>query len=214
MLSATVFFAIALALLALAGCGLFSGLVGTEIVVKGRHRSLREQVLGSFDMLEEEVYELAGVRSIDPVTGAPKAPPQMTESKRQALAARQSMEFNRDDVLHFERAGYVGEGNNGLPVFFEDQKRTLKAQDSRLFKLVLEVCAEEARDRQVIMRRIVETNPELEGKQGLEAVRRILAEKFRQQAEPGTRIQLPDGRWVLKGAAEAPPMTRARRSFE
>lgn len=181
------------------GCGLFGGVVGTRIVVKGRHTTLREQVLGSFEELEDEVYLLAGVRAVDPVSGAPKAPPEMTESEQRALAARRSMEFNHDDVLSFKRAGHVGEGSDGLLVFFDGRKSELQAADARLSRLVSGITAEENNDRLVIMRRIVETTPGLDGPAGFETVGRILAERYRQEAEPGMRVQLPDGSWAVKG---------------
>jgi len=183
------------------GCTLVRGLVGTEIVVAQRYETLEEQVLGSFGSLEDEVYALAGVRSVDPLTGNPEAPPPMTESKRRALEAQRSMEFNRDDVLDFKRRGYVGEGNEGLLVFFEDAKGSLRRSAPRLYELVEAVTAEENRDRLAIMQRAVQTTPALDGEEGLKTVKHVLAQKHRREAEPGTRVQLPDGRWVSKGQA-------------
>ena len=183
-----------------AGCGGLGGLVGTRIVVRTRRQSLREQVLGTYGELEEEVYLLAGVRSVDPLTGQPKPPPKMTPSQRRALDARRSMEFNRDDLLLFKRLGYVGEGRGGLPVFFPEQQEELKAESPWLFRLVSEIVAEEQQDRERILERIVETTPELHGEDGLRQVKAILAENYRLEAEPGMRVQLPDGTWVTKRA--------------
>lgn len=187
------------AVLLLSGCGLFDGLVGTEIEVKGRHRSLEEQVLGSYDYVGEEVYLLAGVRSIDPLSGRPAPARPMTPSETRALAARRRIEFNRDDVLAFKRAGCVGEGNDGLLVLLEDGAAHLRAEDPRRFRLVRDVTSEENEDRLVLRQRIVDTNPELAGPQGLATVGRILAARYRDEAEPGMRVQLPDGTWTTGG---------------
>jgi len=180
------------------GCNLLKGLVGTEIVVARRYETLEDQVLGSFDSLEHEVYVLAGVRSVDPLTGTPKAPAPLTESKRRALEARRSMEFNRDDVLLFKRRGYVGESSEGMLMFFDEERDRLKATDARLHGLVDAIVAEENRDRMVIMERTVQTTPALRGQEGLRSVQRILAKKYRREAEPGMKVQLPDGTWAVK----------------
>lgn len=174
------------------------GLVATRIVVRSARQSLRDQVLGAYDELGEEVFALAGVRSIDPVTGKPAPAPVMTESQRLALAARRSMEFNRDDVLRFKRLGYVGEGADGFLVVLEDETKTLQEENPWLFMLVRDVVAEENEDRRRIASRIVETTLELQGEKGPEMTQAILAEKYRQEAEPGMKIQLPDGTWVAK----------------
>jgi hypothetical protein len=188
-----------LALAAAGGCSWLGGLVGTQITVRGGQRSLEEQVLGSFDQVGQEVYVLAGVRSIDPISGAPEAPPPMTQSQSAALAAGRRMEYNRDDVLSFKRQGIAGEANDGLLATFPDAMDKLKTTDPRSYRLATDVVREENEDRTVIMQRIVDTNPELSGEQGLAQVRRILADRYRQEAEPGMKVQLTDGSWVTKG---------------
>jgi hypothetical protein len=181
------------------GCGLFSGLVGAQIVVKTQTQSLREQVLGYYADLGKEVYILAGVRSIDPVSGQPKAPPRMTASERRALEARRSIEFDRDDVLAFKQAGYLGEGRDGSLVFFADQQEKLKSEAPWLYGLVRDVTQQENRDRLAVMQRIIEITPELQGEEGPEMLRAILAEKYRQEAGPGMKVQRADGTWETKG---------------
>jgi hypothetical protein len=188
-----------LALAAAGGCSWLGGLVGTQITVRGGQRSLEEQVLGSFDQVGQEVYVLAGVRSIDPISGAPEAPPPMTQSQSAALAAGRRMEYNRDDVLSFKRQGIAGEANDGLLATFPDAVAKLQANDPRRYRLLTDVVQQENEDRGVVMQRIVDTNPDLSGEQGLAQVRRILADRYRQEAEPGMKVQLTDGSWVTKG---------------
>jgi len=189
---------LAVAVLTAAGCSWLGGMVGTQIRV-GERRSLEEQVLGAFDQVADEVYVLAGVRSVDPISGAPTAPPPMTQSEARALAAGRRMEFNRDDVLAFKREGLVGEGNDALLTAFPDAMARLATEDPRRHALVQEVVREENEDRRTIMQRIVDTNPDLIGAEGLDQVRRILAARYRQEAEPGTMVQLPDGSWIARG---------------
>ena len=192
--------ALLVAALLAGGCSWLGGLVGTQVEVKGSQRSMEEQVMGAFDQVGTEVYVLAGVRSVDPVSGAPKPPPPMTESESKALAARRRMEFNRDDVLSFERQAVAGESNDGLVVTFPDAMDKLKAADLRRYNLVTDVVREENEDRAVVMQRIADTNPALAGDQGLAQVRSILASRYRQDAEPGMKVQLPTGVWTTKGS--------------
>jgi len=183
----------------LAGCGLIDRLVVTRIEVKSARRSLMEQVLGAYeDVVESEVFLLAGVRYVDPLTGDPSPPPEMTASERRALEARRTMEFNRDDVLLFERLGYVGEGRDGRLVFLEDQQARLRWQDPWLFGLVGDVTADENESRVGVVQRLVEITPELQDEGGEETVWGILAVKHRQEAAAGTWIQLADGTWQRK----------------
>jgi len=185
------------ALLTASGCRL-GGLVGTEIEVRGGQRSLEEQVLGAYEHVGEEVYLLAGVRSVDPATGEPTPPPPMTDSERSALEARQRMEFNRDDVEQFKQQHYIGEGNDGLLAFFPDRMEQLVRDDPDRHELVRAIVEEENADRLTIMERIVRTNPDLRGEDGLSAVRRILASRYRRESEPGAMVQMPDGTWAAK----------------
>ena len=182
--------------LLLCGCGIWGGLLGTEIEIRGGQRSLEQQVLGAFEQLGDEVYVLAGVRAVDPVTGAPTAPPPMTRSEARALDARRRMEFNLDDVREFLRLACVGEANDGSLVIFGDELEELRASDPRRSALVEAVVAEEDEDRLLIMQRIVDTNPGLKGEEGLRTVGRILAAKHRQDAEPGMKVQIPSGAWA------------------
>lgn len=184
-------------LVAPSGCNL-GGLVGTRIEVRGGQRSLEEQVLGAYEHVGEEVYLLAGVRSVDPATGEPTPPPPMTESEQRALEARRRMEFNRDDIEPFKQEGYVGEGNDGLLAFFPEPMEQLAAENPDGHELVRAVVEEENEDRLTIMERIVRTNPDLRGEQGMETVRRILAARYRRESAPGVMVQMPDGTWTAK----------------
>jgi hypothetical protein len=109
------------------------------------------------------------------------------------------MEFNRDDVLAFKRPRLVGEGRDGLLVVFEEGLAELEEADPQRAALVRAIATEENEDRLTIMRRIVQTTPELRGEEGLAAVRRILAARYAQESPPGTLVEQADGTWAMKG---------------
>jgi hypothetical protein len=189
-----------LALLVVSGCqNWLSGLITTRVVVRGQGESLRDQILGSYQRMGAEVYAMAGVRSVDPVTGEVKPAPEMTESQQRALNARRRMEFNRDDIRWFKREGYVGESYRGRLVFLDDPGQDLLERDPWLHDLVQGVVEEENSDRAVIVERLLRTAPELEGKSGRRTIWRVLARKYRADARPGTITQREDGVWVRKG---------------
>ncbi|MDP6438242.1 MAG: DUF1318 domain-containing protein [Candidatus Brocadiia bacterium] len=186
----------------MAGCGWMSGLVGTRIEVRATARSLREQVLGSYDQMSGEVFLLAGVRAVDPLTGEATPAPTVAESKKLALDALRRMEFNRDDVLAFKRLGLVGEAVDGRLVFLARQRSRLRREDPWFFSLVEDIVGQENADREALARRIVEITPSLQGEDGMKAVGAILAHKYRMESEPGTPIQLPDDTWTVKSSDE------------
>ena len=118
-------------------------------------------MLGVFEREGDEEYLIAAVRSVDPISGQPQAPPAMTESEAEALRARRRMLFNLDDILEFKRLGYLGEGNDGLLVAFEQELEALRSSDQRVFDLLQALLDEENEDRLTIMGRIVDTIPNL-----------------------------------------------------
>ncbi len=92
-------------------------------------------------------------------------------------------------------SGFVGEGADG-----ELKPRPSKDldADADLGRRVRAIMDEENGDRLLIMERLVETTPSLEGKEGLKLVRQIFASRQRELAKPGEWIQEPDGRWARK----------------
>jgi len=178
--------------LMLAGC---LGSINPRIETVSRQEALRNQVLGSFEQLATEEYEVASVRAVDATTGRAMPPPAMTPSKEEALAAMQSRMFNRDDVDRFKRVGIAGEGNDGLLKLRESSGEQPDPKTLELAKLII---AEENRDRLVIMKRLVDTTPSLEDDDGMRQVREIFAGRQRELAAAGEWIQLPSGPWRRK----------------
>ena len=182
-------------------CGLCWGCTGGVRTETPAER-LEKQVLTSFDSFQEEVYAMGSVRGVDAATGKPTPPPPITDSKRRALDAQRSREFNRDDIRLFKDKAYIGENNKGLVEFVSGQKEKLKQDDPRLCDLVEAIVEEENRDRTTIMERVVETTDTLDPDRGLEQVMKIVARKNRDEARPGDWIQLDDNTWQRKNAQE------------
>lgn len=195
--------AVAAALLLLtSGCFAFESHADTEAEL------LRKQVLTNFDSFHDEAMAMGSVRGVDAATGRPLPPPAMTESKRKALEAQRSREFNRDDIERFKKEGYVGENNEGLLTFRGEAQDKLRKESPRTYELVRDVVAEENADRQELMARVVETVSTLQGEEGLKQVRTIIASQNRAHAKPGEWIQERDdkkngqpGKWVQKSVA-------------
>lgn len=164
---------------------------------------LENQVLTSFDSFGQEVYAMGSVRAVDMSTGKPLPPPPETDSKRRALDAQRSREFNRDDIRDFKNRGLVRENNQGMLEVNPPQFEALKKSDPRQASLVEAVVAEENRDRKTLMERVLETTPALSGESGMREIAKVIAKKNRQDARPGDLIQEDNGDWVQKQAGTA-----------
>ncbi|HOX38341.1 MAG TPA: DUF1318 domain-containing protein [Candidatus Brocadiia bacterium] len=160
-----------------------------------KQEALRNQVLGSFEQLSSEEYEVASVRAVDAASGAVTPPPAVTPSKKEALAAQQSRMFNRDDIESFKEIGCVREKADGE---LEFKKTTETDSSPDLERRARAIVDEENADRAVIMRRLVDTTPGLDGEDGMKVVREIFASRQRELAKAGEWIQEPDGQWVQK----------------
>jgi uncharacterized protein YdbL (DUF1318 family) len=59
------------------------------------------------------------------------------------------------------------------------------------------IVAEDNRDRQIIMRRIIDINPSIQTTDST-AVEKVFAKLNRDSAKSGEWIQMPEGEWVKK----------------
>ncbi|MCC6747999.1 MAG: DUF1318 domain-containing protein [Deltaproteobacteria bacterium] len=175
MLSPRACWFLALALLPSSGCAV------VKPVVLDKKTQLENQILGTFDRLEEELVLASSVRS-----GAPRKA--LSPLEREALDALMSREFNRDDLDELKRQQVAGEGNDGLLVLLAPP--TEPAALARAKELV----ERENRDRTVLLKRALQLGPEL-GDRDLPLLRRIFHRLNVQASQPGERVQEPDGRW-------------------
>jgi len=131
---------------------------------------------------------ITSVRSGD--SAAVTIPP----SKREVLEAFAERRFNADDIEDFKRAGVVGENTEGLLTVLPTERYE---NDPEYRQMVDRIVAEENRDREIIMDRIVEVSSSV-NPFDREAVRKVFAQMNRDASPPGTFIQTPEGRWVRK----------------
>lgn len=171
----------------LAGCG--GPLVGVTVV--DERTALENQVLGTYQELNQEVLLLASVRYIDP-KGKLQKTPEIPAGKKAVIRAMQRASFNKDDLDQLKLQGIIGENNQGgISLLALD---TVPAE-RRAF--VENLIKEENADREIIMRRVIETNEDLADKD-LPKVRSMFASLNRDKAPAGHLIQLEDGKWVKK----------------
>lgn len=160
-----------------------------KITATGERTALENQIVGSYQMIEEQAFMVATLRGEFPSDSV-----NLTQEKRRVLLAFQRQRFNADDIMEFKRNETTGEALNGFIEIIPDQKY----DDDPIYKLLVDkIVAEENEDRRLIMRRIIELHPEIDpddkSKVGL------VYSHLKQEASPeGTWIQEPDGSWKQK----------------
>ena len=171
----------------LSACG--GPLVGVTVV--DERTALENQVLGTYQELNQEVMLVASVRYIDP-KGKLKQSAELPPGKKEVARALQRISFNKDDLNRFKAMGLLGENSEGgvSPLSPEKVPPEEKAFLENLLK-------EENEDRLVVMHRVVETNETLTP-QDLPRVHKMFAALNRDKAGPGEWIQLENGKWTQK----------------
>lgn len=171
----------------LTGCG--GPLVGVTVV--DERTALENQVLGTYQELNQQVMLVASVRYIDP-KGKLKQTQELPPGKKDVVRALQRVSFNKDDLNHYKSLGIIGENNEGGVTLLEPEK---VQPGDRAF--VENLVKEENEDRLVIMSRIIETNETL-APTDLPRVHKMFAALNRDKALKGERIQLDSGQWIQK----------------
>ena len=171
----------------MAGCG--GPLVGVTVV--DERTALENQVLGTYEELNQEVLLVASVRYIDPKGQLQKAP-EIPQGKKTVIRALQRTSFNKDDIDQYKAQGVLGENSQGgITLLAPDNV----APDKLPF--VKNLVQEENADREIVMRRVIETNEKLSEKD-FPRVKKMFASLNRDKASLGHMIQLDDGNWTKK----------------
>ena len=178
-----------LLLTTLTACG--GPLVGVTVV--DERTALENQVLGTYQELNQQVMLVASVRYIDP-KGKLKQTQELPPGKKDVVRALQRVSFNKDDLNRYKSLGIIGENNEGGVTLLEPEK---VQPDDRAF--VENLIKEENEDRLAIMSRIIETNETLTPSE-LPRVHKMFAALNRDKALKGERIQLDNGTWTQKDA--------------
>jgi hypothetical protein len=180
-------------LAALLLCCCFAGCPKVRPATVARKTQLENQILGTFDRLEDEVILASSVRGAQATAAAKLSPLQ-----REALEAMLDREFNRDDIDALKAQQVMGEGNDGMLVLLTPPAEPEQAERAK------SLVERDNRNRQVILQRVIQINRDLSEKD-LPLVRRLFYRLNVQAARPGERVQQPDGQWttVRQAAAEA-----------
>jgi len=171
----------------LTACG--GPLVGVTVV--DERTALENQVLGTYQELNQEVMLVASVRYIDP-KGKLKQTAELPPGKKEVTRALQRISFNKDDLNRFKAMGLVGENIKGGISLLSPEK--VPAEDKAFLDNLLK---EENEDRLVVMHRVVETNETLTP-QDLPKVHKMFAALNRDKALKGEWVQLENEQWIQK----------------
>jgi len=174
----------------LPACG--GPLVGVTVV--DERTALENQVLGTYQELNQQVMLVASVRYIDP-KGKLKQTQELPPGKKDVVRALQRVSFNKDDLNRYKALGIIGENNEGGVTLLEPEK--VEPADRAFVENLIK---EENEDRLVIMSRIIETNETL-SPTDLPRVHKMFAALNRDKALKGERIQLDNGQWIHKDTA-------------
>ena len=88
-----------------------------DIKITDEKTALENQVLGTYNEIEEDVWMIASVRSSEPGEQV-----ELSKEKKVVLKAYQNREFNKDDIDEFKNDGCVGETRQGLLVLRSSDK--------------------------------------------------------------------------------------------
>jgi hypothetical protein len=177
------------------------GCVSVRPKVVSEKTQLENQILGNFDKLENDLILASSVRSM----GAPGN--ELSPAHREALIAVMNRQFRRDDVEELKGKKIAGESLQGTLALRDTPELKENAQ---LKGQATKVIADENRDRDVIMKRVLDMYSGL-GPEDLPEVRKMMHELAVTQSLPGTPIEDPDQGWIEK---PDPKLDEARRQAE
>ena len=108
------------------------------------------------------------------------------------IRAIQRASFNKDDIDRLKEQSILGENNlGGITLLAQDKVEP----DQQAF--VKNLVDEENADRDIIMKRVIETNEKLSEKD-LPRVQKMFASLNRDKARVGDMVQLENGEWVKR----------------
>lgn len=153
-----------------------------EITLTGEKTALENQIIGSFEQLNQQNHLTTSVRTTPldaTATGG-------TESVIQAL---QNQQFIQDEIDELKQDKVIGENNAGyLEILGSDKYRTDPLYRKRVDRLV----EEENNNRRIIYQKASM------GADWSAATAITLAKLQQEKTAPGTMIQLETGEWIEK----------------
>jgi hypothetical protein len=187
-------FVLALLLLPLCACTLAK----VDVNVVSERTSLENQVLGTYNTINDDLLLVASVRGVSP-SGTITPAPQRTPEQETAVRALETVSFHADDVEVFKRLGWVGEGSDGLLAPFPRTLPKAGSSDQAFAESYsdgefLQVLDEVNKAREVLMRRVIQTNENFTATD-LPEIRRVFTKINQQNSPPGSKVQGDDGTW-------------------
>jgi uncharacterized protein YdbL (DUF1318 family) len=163
--------------------------------VTSQRTALENQIMGSYEELDNDVIMLSSVRAVD--ESGKKKELSISELQEEAIRARQNQDFNRDDIDEFKDLHVLGESNDGLLVILDSNIGKYSSLDEENKKFVSNLCDEENKDRKVVWSRIIQNNENLK-ENDISEVRKTFAKMQFDASKKGHWVQEQDGRWVQK----------------
>ena len=160
-----------------------------EVKITGEKTALENQIIGTYEEIEQDSWTIASVRS-----ASPDKRQTVSEEKKKVLTAVQNRRFNKDDVNEMKRDGVIGESNLGMLVVRDAEKLSNNADYQRR---VDKVISDENRDRKIIIERTTQVNEQV-SKAEENRVLKVFAKIFQDESESNTWIQTEDGTWIKK----------------
>lgn len=164
---------------------LLAGCVSIRPRVVSRKTQIENQVVGELARLERDLLLVSSVR------GAGMDAAELSPGQREALVAMMNRAYRLDDVEALKRRQVAGEQQNGKLKIFPRRLTGSAREKARAVKLI----ADENRDREVVMRRIVDLNAGLTA-EDLPEVQSLVHAWLVESSAPGTLYEDEEGQWV------------------
>jgi hypothetical protein len=166
--------------LALCGC------VSAKIAVVDERTALENQILGSYEELDRDLQLIASVRSSDD-SGRAGGAAAFSRIRERAIQARQTQQFNQDDVDELKAAGCLGEVHDGTLA----ARDCPDGSDPRVRDRIDRLVTTENDARRTILQFIVTASPDLTEKD----LPQVVTTYARMQ-----RNKVKKGEWVRESA--------------
>ena len=188
---------ILLALIIIQGCTLAK--VNVEVV--SERTTLENQILGTYNALDQEMLLAASVRGVDE-NGRMKIPPKKSKGRKDAVEAMQIIDFHSDDMRRFKDLGWVGENRAGM-VEVLGMDRTSVPEELKDFTEGIKkneldsIVSHTNHARETIMQRVIDMNETLSD-EDMPKIRQVFADMNARNALPGDKVEIGDGKWTVK----------------
>lgn len=163
--------------------------------ITSQRTALENQIIGSYQELNDDVVVTSSVRSLD--AKGQKKEVSVSRLQEEAIKARQSQQFNLDDLDELKNLQILGEKNDGLVGVLPDNVGKVKEASSDNLKLAGVILKEENRDREVVWKRVIFSNESLSDKD-LPAVKKAFVRLQRESARTGQWLQDEQEKWYQK----------------